>query len=139
MNSTEHVAVAIVIVTYNSATDIPLLLADLRAEARGIALRIVVVDNESADGTAEVVRGYPEVVFVASGGNLGYAGGINVGLGHIGSCDAVLILNPDLRVRPGAIARMVATLDADDRIGAVVPLILNNEGHPTPHCPESRR
>ncbi|MTL12219.1 glycosyltransferase [Nocardia seriolae] len=132
MNSTEHVAVAIVIVTYNSATDIPLLLADLRAEARGIALRIVVVDNESADGTAEVVRGYPEVVFVASGGNLGYAGGINVGLGHIGSCDAVLILNPDLRVRPGAIARMVATLDADDRIGAVVPLILNNEGHPHP-------
>ncbi|MFE3189491.1 glycosyltransferase family 2 protein [Nocardia sp. NPDC059240] len=131
MSSSEPVAaVAIVIVTYNSATDIPLLLNDLRSEARDTSLRVVVVDNESADGTAEVVRGYPEVVFVESGGNLGYAGGINVGLGHIGNCAAVLILNPDLRVRPGTIARMVATLDSDDRIGAVVPLILNTEGHP---------
>ncbi|MGW4247163.1 glycosyltransferase family 2 protein [Nocardia sp. NPDC004722] len=131
MSSDEHVTtVAIIIVTYNSAADIPLLLEDLRAEARETDLRVVVVDNDSADGTAEVVRGYPEVVFVASGGNLGYAGGINVGLGHIGSPDAVLILNPDLRVRPGAIARMVAALDADERIGAVVPLILDTAGHP---------
>ncbi|GAB2567647.1 glycosyltransferase [Nocardia heshunensis] len=131
MSSSEQAAtVAIIIVTYNSATDIPLLLNDLRSEARDIELRVVVVDNESADGTAEVVRGYPEVVFVPSGGNLGYAGGINVGLAHIGSCAAVLILNPDLRVRPGGIARMVATLDSDERIGAVVPLIMNTEGHP---------
>ncbi|MEV6768629.1 glycosyltransferase family 2 protein [Nocardia sp. NPDC051030] len=131
MDSTEHVAtVAIVIVTYNSAADIPLLLNDLRAEARETDIRVVVVDNESADDTAAIVRGYPEVVFVESGGNLGYAGGINVGLTHTGNCDAVLILNPDLRVRPGAIAEMLAALDADDRIGAVVPLILDTEGNP---------
>ncbi|MVU77333.1 glycosyltransferase [Nocardia sp. ET3-3] len=122
--------ISIVIVTYNSATDIPLLLDDLRAEARDTELRVIVVDNESADGTADVVRGYPEVIFVASGGNLGYAGGINIGLRHVGSCDAVLILNPDLRVRPGAIAAMADVLDGDSGIGAVVPLILDTAGKP---------
>ena len=64
---------------------------------------------------------------VESGGNLGYAGGINAGLPFVGQCDAVLILNPDLRLAPDAVTRLLEALN-DDRIGAVVPLMLDEDG-----------
>lgn len=124
----EHAEVAIVVVTYNSASDIEALLADVRAEACCLPLRVVVVDNESSDGTADLVRAHSGVTLVEAGANLGYAGAINRGLSFTGPCGAVLILNPDLRLKPGAISRLRAALDADDRIGAVVPLILDEDG-----------
>lgn len=125
----DHYAdVAVIIVTYNSAADIGMLLGDLRVAASERATRVVVVDNDSTDDTAEIVATYPDVEFVHSGGNLGYAGGINAALPHTGPCDSVLILNPDLRVLPTAISRMVATLRSDDHVGAVVPRILDEDG-----------
>ena len=123
-----HAAVAVIIVTYNSAADIGLLLDDLRVAACEHSMRVVVVDNDSADDTAAIVKTYPDVEFVDSGGNLGYAGGINAALPYTGPCESVLILNPDLRVLPAAISRMLATIRSDDHVGAVVPRILDEDG-----------
>lgn len=125
--------IAVLVVTYNSAADIGPLLDDLRIAAGERPLRVIVVDNQSADGTADVVRGHPDVILVDSGGNLGYAGGINVGMAHAGRCEAVLILNPDLRLTPGAVTALFDTLAADRRIGAAVPRILEPGGdtHPS--------
>ncbi len=120
-----HADVAVVVVTYNSASDIPNLIEDLRVEAQDRTLRLIVVDNQSRDGTAESVRAHPDITFVESGGNLGYAGGINLARPLTEPCDAVLILNPDLRVKPGAVNRLLEALIADARVGAVVPRILD--------------
>jgi GT2 family glycosyltransferase len=119
--------VAAVVVAYNSACDIGFLIDDLRRAARDRPIRLVVVDNQSSDDTVEVVRAHDDVVVVESGGNLGYAGGINVGLRAVENCDAVLILNSDLGLAPDAVTRLVAASD-DDRIGAVVPLIVDGDG-----------
>jgi GT2 family glycosyltransferase len=119
--------VAVVVVTYNSASDIPQLIDDLRVGALDRPIRLIVVDNHSSDGTVVAIREHQDIVVVESGGNLGYAGGINVGLRSVGQCDSVLILNPDLTLAHDVITRMVAALE-DDRIGAVVPLILNQDG-----------
>lgn len=127
VTSDHHVDVTAVVVTYNSASDISPLIGDLRIEAHRNSIRVVVVDNQSSDGTAELIRAHSDIRLIESGGNLGYAGGINVGLPFTEPCDAVLILNPDLRLAPGAVARLLEALD-DDRIGAVVPLILDSEG-----------
>lgn len=124
--------VAVVIVTYNSAGDIGALIDDLRGAGRYLALRVIVVDNQSCDGTAEAVAEHPDVELVDSGGNLGYAGGINIALRYVQPTTAVLVLNPDLRVQPDAIDRMFATLGSDDRIGAVVPRILDEDGQTYP-------
>ena len=123
-----HTDVTVVIVTYNSASDIDRLLGDLRAEVGDRAVRVIVVDNESSDDTVEIARTHGDVRVIASGGNLGYAGGINCALPLVGSTDAVLILNPDLRVLPGAVGNMLAELDSDARIGAVVPRIIDESG-----------
>lgn len=114
--------VAVVIVTYQSAGEIGTLLESLRAEAAEQSLRVVVVDNASTDGTLDAVATHPDVVAVSSGGNRGYAGGVNVGMGHAGDADALLVLNPDLTVHRGCVAALRERLRRE-RGGAVVPRI----------------
>jgi GT2 family glycosyltransferase len=123
-----HADVAAVVVTYNSESDIAALISDLRLAACDRPIRLIVVDNQSSDDTARIVSANSDVIFVDSGGNLGYAGGINVGLGLVEDCDAVLILNPDLALKPHAITRLFEALDNNGGIGAVVPLIRDSDG-----------
>jgi exopolysaccharide biosynthesis WecB/TagA/CpsF family protein len=122
-----HTDVAAVVVTHNSASDISALIGDLRLAARDRSIRLIVVDNQSSDDTVNLVRAHDDIVLVESGGNLGYGGGMNAGLPLVGHCDAVLMLNPDLTLAPDAITRLLAAADAD-RIGAVVPLVLDEVG-----------
>ena len=120
--------IAVVVVTYNSASTVNHLLTDLRQDAVSLALRVVVVDNESTDGTADLVAKHDDAYLIRSGGNLGYAGGINRARPHLGPCGAVLVLNPDLRLRAGALAAMLSALAQPD-VGAVVPLNVVDEAN----------
>lgn len=127
VSADQHADAVVLVVTYNSASDVPSLIVDLRIAAQDRPIRVIVVDNQSSDGTAEVIRAHSDINLIESGGNLGYAGGINVGLPFVGRCDAVLILNPDLTLGPNAVTRLLGALD-DHQIGAVVPLILDEDG-----------
>jgi exopolysaccharide biosynthesis WecB/TagA/CpsF family protein len=123
----QHADVAAVVVTYNNASDVSQLIDDLRLAARDCSIRLIVVDNQSSDDTVNIVRAHDDIVLVESGGNLGYAGGINTGLTLVGSCATVLFLNPDLTLAPDAVTRLITAAD-DERIGAVVPLMLDEDG-----------
>jgi GT2 family glycosyltransferase len=118
---------AVVIVTYNSARHLLGLLDSLPAAADGLTTRQVVVDNGSADATAALARGYPGVTCVAAGANLGYAAGINLGREHAGQYGALLVLNPDAVLEPGALRRMFGALD-DPGVGIVAPMLLDSAG-----------
>ena len=85
------------IVTWNSEREIAACLTALERVHSG---PVVVVDNGSADGTVEVVRGFRGVELLVQGRNLGFAGGVNAGVGRL-STDFVLILNPDVEVQSG--------------------------------------
>jgi GT2 family glycosyltransferase len=127
----EAVDCTAVIVTYNSAADIGGLLDTLPAAAAGLRVRVVVVDNDSTDDIAQVISRYPGVMLIPAGGNLGYAGGINVGRRNLGETKAVLILNPDLQLAPGSLRRLTDAL-AEPGTGAVVPKFLDEESDPFP-------
>ncbi|MCP9934478.1 glycosyltransferase [Cyanobium sp. Candia 9D4] len=122
----EAAEVAVIVVTYCSAHDLPALIESLRAEAEHTALRLIVADNRSSDATLELARAYPDVVAVDTGGNLGYSAGINRAMAYAGDCPAVLVLNPDLVVQPGCIVALLKRLDGD--VGAVVPVIRDGRG-----------
>jgi N-acetylglucosaminyl-diphospho-decaprenol L-rhamnosyltransferase len=117
----------VVIVTYNSAADLPLLLDSLPAAAPGLTPRVLVVDNGSSDDTLAVARAHPEVTVVESGGNIGFAGGINVGRRHAGAFDALAIVNPDSTLRPGCLRILIDAL-ADPSVGVVAPTIREVDG-----------
>ena len=123
----EHVDVAVIVVTYRSAADLERLIPSLRREAAQHRMRVVVADNESPDGTLAAAGAHRDVVVMRTGGNLGYAGGINVAMSAVGDADAILVLNPDMVVDPGAIAAMQARLSRPG-VGIVVPTILDGAG-----------
>jgi N-acetylglucosaminyl-diphospho-decaprenol L-rhamnosyltransferase len=122
---------AVVIVTYNSADEVGGLLDSLPPAADGLRLRVVVVDNDSGDDTATVVAARPWVTFVPSGGNLGYAGGINVGRRQVGPARSVAVLNPDLRLEPGSLRRLFDAARLPGA-GAAVPRMLDGNGALSP-------
>ena len=98
-----------------------------RSDVR-LAVEIIVVDNAGGDGTAELVRErFPAVRLIANESNRGFAAANNQGLAAA-TGRHVLFLNPDTIVHPGALAAMVAALDADETIGACGPQLLNADG-----------
>lgn len=106
---------AVVVLAWNARADVLRCLESLRGEMRPGDL-VILVDNASADGTAEAVRERePAVRVVVNGANLGYAGGMNAGL-RVALADPgvglVLVLNQDTIVPPGTLA---ALLDAAAR------------------------
>ena len=89
-----------VIVAWNSreelARTLPALLGELREDDE-----LIVVDNDSGDGTADAVRSLaPAARLLQMGRNAGFAGGCNAGAA-VARGDLLLILNPDAAPRPG--------------------------------------
>lgn len=129
--SDNRMVVTAVVVTYNSAGEIGNLLDSLPAAADGLDLRVLVVDNASSDETVALVEARGDARVVASGGNVGYAAGINVGREHLDpDTDAIAILNPDLVLEPGALRLLAEPLAADRTIGVTVPRVRNSDGTP---------
>ncbi|MEV7807016.1 glycosyltransferase family 2 protein [Microbispora sp. NPDC088329] len=125
--------IAVVIVTYNSAKILGGCLDSLPAGARGVDLReIVVADNASRDeSTAIAERAGATVVRV--GRNAGYAAAFNAGVAALDlwRLDAVMILNPDCRLRPGCLAPLAAAL-GEPGLGIAAPRLLSVDGHTHP-------
>ena len=88
-------------------------------------LEVLVVDNGSTDGSVDDwARRYPQVRLIETGRNLGFAGGVNVGLADLADLWAVALLNSDAFPEPDWLEHLGAALEGDDRIGAAAPKIL---------------
>jgi GT2 family glycosyltransferase len=126
---------SVVVVTYHSKAHILACLRSLAdgvrprsGEAPALAWECVVMDNDSHDGTPELVeREAPGVRLVRTGGNLGYAKAVNRGFAAT-SGEFVLVLNPDCVWRAGGIHELVLWLRAHARCGIAAPRIVNPDG-----------
>lgn len=121
--------VAVVIVTYNSAEVLEGCLRSLSEGAAGVTITdVVVADNASADETVRIAK-ENDALIVQLGRNAGYAAGFNAGVGALvgREPDAVLLINPDCRMRPGSIATLTGALKIGKR-GVVAPRLLNPDG-----------
>lgn len=116
-----------IVVTYNSAADLPGLLDSMPAAAAGLRVRVLVVDNDSADDVQSTVDGRSGVTLIRAGANLGYAGGVNTGRRHLGPTRTVAVLNPDLRLAPGSLAALVSAAGRPG-VGAAVPRFVGAAG-----------
>lgn len=118
--------VAVVIVTRNSAR----FVADCLASLRGLERRpaeIVVVDNDSRDGTPNIVRSHsPEALVLQTGGNLGFCRANNQGIARTSS-PFVLVLNPDTKLDRGFLEELLAAFD-DPRVGIACGKLLRFDG-----------
>ena len=117
--------VTAVVVSYNTRD---LLLDCLRALALERVGSVVVVDNDSSDGSADLVDSeFPDIVLVRNQENVGFARAVNQALVDVSS-KYVLLLNPDTSVAPGALAKLRAVMEADGQVAAVGPSIHHPDG-----------
>lgn len=117
----------LVIITYRSSADACALLDTVPDAAPGMRLRVIVVDNDSRDGIAELLADRERVTVVPAGANLGYAGAINLARRHLDGTGAVLVLNPDLRLHPGSVRALYDALRTPG-VGVTVPQFVNDGG-----------
>jgi N-acetylglucosaminyl-diphospho-decaprenol L-rhamnosyltransferase len=95
--------VAILIVTYNSERQIEECLRSVYDQRRAVRQQVVVVDNNSTDGTVPLLRKkFPEVTLITPGQNLGFAKGVNLAARHA-DAEFLLLLNPDTVILDHAI------------------------------------
>lgn len=121
-----------VIVSWNCREHLADCLTSLRGCAPG--MDVIVVDNESGDGTPEMVRHrFPEVRLIEAGSNLGFAAANNIGARSAHS-QLLLFLNPDTVVTPGAVETMAAAIGPGpaSRVALVGPRLEFPDGRDQP-------
>jgi GT2 family glycosyltransferase len=109
--------VSIVIVAFNTRDVLRECLQAMYREAGPVSCEIVVVDNASRDGSAEMVEAeFPDVRLIRSDNNLGFAGANNLAF-PVTNGRYIVLLNSDAFVQPGALELSVSHMDANPRVG----------------------
>ena len=78
-------------------------------------MRVIVVDNDSRDGTAEMVRAHGGVELIEPHRNIGFSAATNLAIG-LGDSEYFLALNPDTRIHAGTLDTLLELMDADPSI-----------------------
>lgn len=123
-----RIALAVVVVTYNSGDVLAGLLDSIPLGLDGISHVVIVVDNDSRDSSVAIARAHTACSqVIETGRNDGYAAGINAACRAIGRETAILILNPDVRLMPGMGVHLMNALSNKD-IGVAVPRVVDESG-----------
>jgi hypothetical protein len=117
MNIDDKPVLSVIIVSFNTCNLLRQCLQTLITEASDVSYEIIVIDNASIDGSADMVaQEFPDVQLIRSQENLGFAAANNLGFaqarGHY-----VVLLNSDAFLKPQAITKALAYMQADPTIG----------------------
>ncbi len=122
------VDITVVIVNYNVRPFLDHCLQSVFRAMKNLQVQVIVVDNASADDSAEMVRTrYPQVTLIENIENVGFAKANNQAF-KLADGEAVLILNPDSFVQEDTLELMLARLNKTDDVGAIGPKILLPDG-----------
>lgn len=128
MGGPERVDLSIVIVNYNSGEFLGQLLPSLYETPCEVTFEVWVVDNNSTDGSPEMVATrFPQVQLIVNQVNRGFAAANNQAL-QKSRGRYILLLNPDTVLKPRALDIMVHFLENHPEVGAVGPKLLNPDG-----------
>lgn len=123
----KQMSCSIIIVTYNSSSSIGACLAPLADMAD---VEVVVVDNDSRDGTATLLQErFPSVTLIALQDNIGFGRACNIGVAA-SSGSFILLLNPDAVASAQAIREFIAFFDKHPRAGIVGGRLVDPSGLP---------
>lgn len=121
-------SISIIIVSWNTKAllqqCLESLLQDIGLEYSNL---VFVVDNNSSDASAEMVRSkFPTVNLIANKDNLGFGKANNQVLRQL-TTQYVFLLNPDTKILPGSIKKLIEFADQHPRAGIVAPQLLNED------------
>lgn len=135
-HSRNDVKLSVIIVNYNVQHFLEQCLYSVRHASKALAVETFVVDNNSVDGSVEMVREkFPEVKLIANTENLGFSKANNQAM-RIATGEYVLLLNPDTLVEESTFEKVVAFMDAHPDAGGLGVMMLDGKGN---FLPESKR
>ncbi len=122
-------SVTIILVNYNGRDHLEECLNSVaKLDYPGELLRTVLVDNDSRDGSRELLAAqYPWVEVLKQSSNLGFSPAVNLAAQHAGS-ECIALLNNDMRVNPGWIQALVDKYDPPSGIVCVGGLVTDWNG-----------
>jgi hypothetical protein len=121
---------SILIVNWNGREMLRNLLGSIDATRGNLNVQTVVVDNTSADGSAEMVAAeFPSVVLHRNSDNVGFARGNNQAA-RAASAPLLLLLNNDTVVLPDALQSLVDFMNAHAEVAAAGPKLIGSDGKP---------
>jgi GT2 family glycosyltransferase len=127
---------SVIIVNYNVKYFLEQCLYSVRNAAGKTNCEIIVVDNNSVDGSIEMVkRLFPEVLLMANTENLGFSVANNQAM-KIAKGEYVLLLNPDTVVEEDTFSKVVAFMDEHPDAGGLGVKMIDGKGN---FLPESKR
>lgn len=122
-----EIDVSVVVVSWNTRDILRGCLRSIFEQTREVSFEVFVVDNNSHDGSAEMVRAeFPTIKLIANAENRGFAAGCNQGMREA-SGRYTLLLNPDTIVLDDAISRCVEYADLHADVGVVGCQVLEDE------------
>jgi GT2 family glycosyltransferase len=120
--------VSIVIVNYNVKYFLEQCLHSLRKSAAGISAEVIVFDNQSADGSIDYLKPrFPEVQFIISDTNLGFAKASNKGAGYAKG-KYILFLNPDTLLSEDTLEKCIDFFEQNKEAGALGVKMIDGTG-----------
>jgi hypothetical protein len=123
--------VSAVVVSHNRAELLRRCLQSIDASEGRDRLQVIVIDNGSSDGSAQLASEFPKVQFERLPKNFGLTKAMNIGW-RAADAPYVLFLHDDAAVEPEAIGRLASVLDGNSDVAAVCPLLMDGQGHPAP-------
>lgn len=124
--------ISVLIVNWNTKEQLADCLASLSSAMLGLEYEVIVADNASADGSAEMVaERFPGVRLVANDGNLGYARANNE-IASMAGGDQLLFLNPDTVLNATSILPLIERLVSSEDVALVAPQLLSIPPNPPP-------
>jgi GT2 family glycosyltransferase/lipopolysaccharide/colanic/teichoic acid biosynthesis glycosyltransferase len=123
-----QIDLSIIIVNYNVKEFLLNLLESISHASKNISIEIIVIDNNSHDGSLEAVKNrYPSVITIANQTNVGFGRANNQGL-EISKGKYILLINPDTIVREDTLSKMISFMDNNQDVGLSGCRVLNPDG-----------
>jgi GT2 family glycosyltransferase len=120
-------SVRVGVVSWNTGVLLDRCLSALPAALDGVDAEVVVVDNASSDGSADIAERHRHVTVVRNKDNVGYARGMNRALSGC-AADVLVALNPDTEPPPHSLSTLVERLVRAPDVGLVVPRLTYPDG-----------
>ncbi len=119
---------SVVIVNYKSVDFLRSCIHSIKETAENISYEIIVVDNDSQDGSDQDIRSeFSDIKLIVNRSNLGFSGANNQGI-KISSGKYILLLNNDTTVKPGALNRLIDSMERHPGVGLMGGKLTNTDG-----------
>ena len=130
----DKIDLSIIIVSWNAKEFLRQCLQSICENINSVTCEIIVVDNDSSDGSPEMVqKEFPQVNLIRTSDNLGFAKANNIGIQQ-STARYICLVNSDITIRNGCVETMCSYMDNHPSVGVLGPRILNPDLTLQPTC-----